>query len=330
MSDDVEEDFETNEEPIEDTQKDEIDTPLDRLHKEAGRQRKSHIMVIDVNTPISQVKSDIHKCENPECTQMTNRHSGYCGECEKILGPYLNTEVLRCSNCFVISTCPNGKNKWGVCIYELEADRSNMKEREAIEDEMRIILQRDKKMAERFSRLTSSLDLSSPENRAEYLLISKEMKQWQQLFLEHLKVYSTFKGWTQIERGDLEALKIKAKSLDKVVGRGVQRNAFKKEPVLKENELKPLIVTTPISGSLEERPVVRVVPVNNTEDEIDGMEQDIQSQDMTLQQDLLELEQIEATYQDAKQVHRYKAQSDSGGEEDGDSEQSENTTDDSE
>ena len=128
---------------------------------------------------VEEARSPFMKCMSDSCENQTTRNSGYCQKCEEELGPYLTRELLRCANCPVRPTCPEGQNKYGVCLYELDFDRDKVKQKEEIEKKMLEILHRNEKMVNRFFILLNALNLNSEDGRKQFSQISKDYKQWQ-------------------------------------------------------------------------------------------------------------------------------------------------------
>ena len=272
-------------------------SPRDKLKKRVEERTGKRIGPVELEMP--EMGKELRQCISNDCENITNRPSGYCGECEERLGPFLNTEVLRCQHCFVRKTCPEGRNKYGVCTYELDADKTKLAERDGVEKEMRLILQRDKKVVERFSRVLPAFNLNVKEERETYMEVARDLKQWQREFMDHLKMYATFEGWSQSERGDLESLKLKLKGLDKVVGRSVRRKGYKVVTELEENELSPAIVQTVNrqSHAISDGPAE-----DYTGDEVEDMELDISSADSNINDDLLELEKMTDEFERKKHL----------------------------
>jgi len=294
--------FQTEDEMPENPRKNSVDRLKDRL-REKGILR-------DIN--LKDMKKQIKNCLHEECKNQTNRPSGFCQDCEKRLGPYLNTEVLRCSNCMARQSCPEGQNKYGVCVYETEVDKEKYKQKDSIEHEMREILHRDKKIVDRLSRILPAFNLNDEAERKEFTQMSKELKLWHQVIMEHYKIFATFKGWTQSDRSDVELMKIRLKALDKVFGRGVRSKGMKQTSQVEElgeDELSPLLVevppgeafrtkksgTKPISDRLDD-----VLSDYDDMDSLDSLEADIVAGDIDKDRDVMELEELEAEYHTMK------------------------------
>jgi len=288
--------FQTNEDMPENPRS---SSDRDRLRERVESLRKIRIGRSAANKSdpsILDIRKEMVACENKDCDNVTNRPSGFCKECEDKLGDFLNTEILRCKNCMVAATCKYSKNKNGVCVYELDLDKSKMKEREDATEEMRTILKRDKKMIERFDRFLTSLDLAIKDDREMFLKIQKEMKQWQTEFMKDLKSFSTFQGWTQAERGDVEILKLRLKALDKTFGKGMRRKNMTSPvpPPISEDERPVHVVKVPQGQS-------KAIPDDfEDDDEVTRQEEMMVRDDLSLEDDNLILERMQDAYEQSR------------------------------
>jgi len=289
------------------TQEDKVEA--DGIGKLRDRLKEKGILKGKIDPSLDDVKHEMRKCAHDTCKNVTNRPSGFCSACEKKLGPYLNTEILRCANCMARGTCPEGKNKWGICVFELNIEKSQMKQKDKIEEEMRDILHRDKKIVERLSRILPSFNLNNAVDRKDFMQMSKDLKLWQHEFMEHLKIFATFKGWTQADRQDMEIMKLRLKALDKVFGRGVKRKSMRQDANVKslsDDELSPLYISVPTEGMAKSHPGIAPEPdldlsYLKDSDAVDEKELEIRIADTELNNDMLALEKAKDEFEQKKE-----------------------------
>jgi hypothetical protein len=266
--------------------KNQINTLTDRLNNMDG------LRVEDIK------KNDMTTCASPNCKTKTTDSSGYCSACIEALGPYLNKDLLRCSNCMAKEHCPKGNNKYGVCLIELKIDDEAIKSKEEIEEKMIEVLKRERKVIERFHNVLNNLDMNNAEQRELFTQIAKEVKAWQKNLFAHYDSFAKFEGWTAASKAEAEVFKTRAKLLSKIFGKEVKRNQYKhNNPQVEEHELPQKVMKVPVPRESRAYAEIGIEEdgydgsdLDDDIDSIEEMEEKIRREDTTVGEDLLALE----------------------------------------
>ena len=164
--------------------------------------------------------------------------------------------------------------------------------------------------------MLNSINLNTPDGMDMYSKLAKDMKQWNQLFFDHLRAFGTFKGWSTATKEEVEKFKMQLKGIQSVLGAGVRRKQYKvksKGDPLKEEEkelpphfvkitVPPVSAVPDESGRGESQLPATSLPMGSSVSLEDGESvQDIEDKiaiaDDTMDEDLKVLEKMQEEFE---------------------------------